>query len=703
MHRCLAAFLISSSLAVSLSAQTLRRPDQSNLSRGGSAVLPPSLSAEKELVLYRVRSMVEDISSFQSPVIKAAGLSRIADIVWAHDEQYTRELFDKALSLTEAGADARTSKSQSYLRREIIARIAKHDSEWAKLLIDEAPAGGDEKQGAVERRELNIETAKRLQEENPKLASEFASRSLQGGASPEFVWFLKSLRQRDEASANQLFLRALDQFARQPSFNAESFAMLGTYLFTSPRLDAGDPTNVMLTRVGDVGMVDITADRPGVPPSLIPAYLRTAAGLLRRQTPDPQQRKLSYALAYLLMPKALKFAPDLAAQIGASLADLSMGVPPAMTQETAFANINRRTVDSPEQIMSNAERLPDAESRGIAYLDVAYRAWLKKDFATAQIACAKIDNRDARSRLETLIEFGKASAKIKRDSRQLSEAAALAEKLPQGIERAVLYLGISEAAFKSTNRPLANESAAQARKAILSLADPRRPHLLLLATKQLARHDTAAAESAFAEGIKAFNALDGEALAGITWSQKVQVGDLVEDFPLAVPGLDFSFGKSFRSVLSFAGFDGGISRARELKSEQLRMSAFVALADELLKTLANEEQSGEPVLRVGEDGMRKSAEKTVLPAYPEGAVKRAQQGVAVAEAQYDGKGVVTDASVLESPSPEIGQAVVDALRQWKFKPSTLDGKPVSVRGKLTFYFVIGEDGRGRVENPKQFQ
>jgi TonB family protein len=647
--------------------------------------------------------MVEDISSFQSPTVKAAGLSRIADIAWAQDEQYTRGLFDKALGLTEVGGDAKTSKALSYLRREIIARIAKHDAEWAKLLIDEAAAGGDDKRGAAEGRELGIETAKRLREENPKLAAEFASRSLRGGVSPEFVWFLKSLRQRDEASANQLFLLALDQFAREPLFNAEAFAMFGTYIFTSPRLDGGDPAGVMITRVGDVGMVDITADLPGAQPSLIPAYLRTAAGLLRRQTTDPQQRKLSYALAYLLMPKALKFAPDLAAQIGASLADLSTGVPPAMTQEAAFANINKRTVDSPDQVLSDAERLPDSESRDIAYLDVAYRAWLKKDFATAQVACAKLDNKDARSRLESLIEFGKASAKIESNSRQLSEATALAEKLPLGIERAVLFLGISEAASRNKNHALANESAAQGRKAVLSVTDSRQPHLLLLAARQLARHDVAAAESAFNEGIKGFNALDGEALAGIAWSQKVQVGGLVENFPLAVPGLDFSFGNSFRSVVSFAGIDGGISRARELKSEQLRMSAFVALADELLKTLPDGEQPGETVIRVGEDGMRKSALKTVMPAYPEDALKRAQQGVAVAETQYDGRGVVTDASVLEAPSPGIGQAVVEAIRQWKFKPSTLDGKPISVRGKLTFYFVIGEDGRGRVENPKQFQ
>lgn len=704
MRKCVAVLLTSSCLAVNLSAQTSRPPDQTNLARDGAVALSALSGADRESVFYRIRGMVEDISSFQSPAVKADGLSRMADIIWRQDEPYTRALFNKALGLTDVTGDDKGSKALSHLRRDIIARIARHDAGWAELLIDEVLARADERQGAAERRELNVETAKRLQADDPKLAADFASRSLQGGVSPEFVWLLKSLRQRDEAAANRLFMGALGQFAQLPAADPNAFAMFGTYIFTSPKLDAGgDPSSVMITRVGDVGVVDITADLPNVPPSLVQAYLRTAVGLLRRPTPDARQRKTAYALAHLLMPKARKFAPDLAAPLGALLAELSAGVPAAMTQEAAFTYINKNTVETPEQVMSSAERLPDAESRDIAYLDVAFHAWLRKDFATAQVASGKIENKDARARLETLIEFGRGAAKLKDGGRHLPEAAEIAERLSPGVERAVLYLGVSERAFRNKNSVLAGEAAARARTAALSLTDPRRPHLLLLAASQLARHDLVAAEAAFNEGIKGFNASDGRAPAGPALEQKVQVGELVESFPLAVPGLDLSFNKAFRSVLTVASVDGGISRARELKSEQLRMSAFVALADELLKTLPREEAADEAVVRVGEDGMRKSAEKTVMPVYPEDALKNAQQGVAVVEAQYNGKGEVTDAVVLEAPSPAIGQAVVEAARQWKFKPSTLAGKPISIRGKLTFYFVIGEDGKGRVENPKQFQ
>ncbi|MBA3240471.1 MAG: energy transducer TonB [Acidobacteria bacterium] len=703
MSKCVAAFFMLLSFVVNPFAQSPQKPTQINLASEEPIALYSSPDAQKEFVFHRIRGMVEDISSFQSPAVKAGGLSQIADIIWSQDEEYTRGLFDKALGLTSVTSDDKNSKALFYLRQDIIARIAKHDIKWAKLLIDGTVPEEDEKQGATEKRELNIETAKRLQKENPKLAVEFASRSLQGGISSQFVWFLKSLRQQNEASANQLFQQALNQFAQQPFVDASAFAMFGTYIFTSPRLDGSDPTSVMITRVGDIGIVDITADLQGIPPALVHSYLQAAATILRHQITDPHQRKVSYALGHLLLPKARKFAPDLAAPIGAAMAELSANVPPAMTQEAAFANINKKQVESPEQILSNAEKLPDSESRDVVYLDVAFHAWLKKDFTTAQVACAKIDNKDARSRLETLIEFGKACTKIKNNSPQLFEAAAIADKLPQGIERAVLYLSISESAFKNKNTTLANESTTHARNAILSVTDSRKPYLLLLAAEQLARYDTVAAESAFTDVIKGFNALDSKPLSGIAWNQKVQVGELVENFPLTVAGLDFSFNKAFRSILSVASIDSSISKAREFNSEQLRMSAFVGLTHELLKTMPKENQQGEVVIQVGEDGMRKSAEKTVMPVYPKETIKKAQQGIAVIEAQYNGKGAVTDAVVLEAASPDIGQAVIDAVKQWKFKSSSLDGKPISVRGKLTFYFVLDKDKKGRVENPKQFQ
>jgi TonB family protein len=93
-----------------------------------------------------------------------------------------------------------------------------------------------------------------------------------------------------------------------------------------------------------------------------------------------------------------------------------------------------------------------------------------------------------------------------------------------------------------------------------------------------------------------------------------------------------------------------------------------------------------------------------MPLYPEDAIKKREQGVAIIELQHNSKGDVVNTAVLEAPSRSIGDAIVTAVKQWKFAPSKKeDGTPVSVRGKLTFYFEIDKEGKGLVKNPKQYR
>lgn len=106
---------------------------------------------------------------------------------------------------------------------------------------------------------------------------------------------------------------------------------------------------------------------------------------------------------------------------------------------------------------------------------------------------------------------------------------------------------------------------------------------------------------------------------------------------------------------------------------------------------------------VPEGVLRRLAKKTVLPDYPEASKKRGTAGRAVAQLDVDKEGRITGAFVLEAPDEEIKQAVLDAVRRWEFNSAFTgdERKPVRIRGKLTFYFVI--DGQGaRVQNPRKF-
>lgn len=649
--------------------------------------------------IYLVRSLAQKILALQDVKAKTMGAGRIADLIWTQDQPYARELFEKALSLTAASGANGDRKRQASLRRSVIALISRRDAEWAMRLID-APSDSEASATDSKNRSLmNLSTALSLLEDGPDKAMPFAERCLEGGFSLGLLQFLTELRKTDEAGANQFFLRVLASLSQQPVADIKQLHLAGLYLFTAPNLFGSD--GYIVTRVGDILVPNITIQRPGVPASLTRAYLETAASLLWRSISDSEQRQYSYALAYLLLAKSRSVAPDLAPRIEASMSALAPGVSPSLTEDSAYRYLDQPAL-SDEERLNNAENKPDQDSRDIAYLDLVTQSWLKKDFKMARAATNRIANQEANRRLTILIDFAEATSSLKLDHKRVSEAEAIAEKLPQGIERAILLLTISQTRAKAGESIRAGEAVDSALKASRSVNDARRPFLMLCAASQLAGIHSFATQSVLSDSIKEFNAFDDVSLAAIDWNQTVQVGPLVARFPLDKGEVDFSFERAFLAIV-VADPEGAAARAENLKNEFLRARGFVAVAATLLKKGTERVPQDEQPIRVGEDGMRKSASKTVMPSYPADSLKKRQQGPAIVDAQYDGDGNVTSVSVLEAPCKPIGDAVVEAIRLWKFVPSKAAGKPVNIRGKLTFYFEIDKDGKGLVQNPKQFR
>ena len=98
---------------------------------------------------------------------------------------------------------------------------------------------------------------------------------------------------------------------------------------------------------------------------------------------------------------------------------------------------------------------------------------------------------------------------------------------------------------------------------------------------------------------------------------------------------------------------------------------------------ASAEPAREP-LRVGGEVTRPEVIHRVTPdfaALQDGGARLG--GLFIAEAVIDERGDVTSARVLKSSGPKIDAAALAALRQWKFKPATLRGKPVPVYYTLT--------------------
>jgi periplasmic protein TonB len=76
------------------------------------------------------------------------------------------------------------------------------------------------------------------------------------------------------------------------------------------------------------------------------------------------------------------------------------------------------------------------------------------------------------------------------------------------------------------------------------------------------------------------------------------------------------------------------------------------------------------------------------PEYSDEARKAKLQGIVELGIEVNASGQVTNVRVLRSLGLGLDQRAIDAVRQWKFRPGTMDGKPVSTRATVEVNFRL---------------
>jgi protein TonB len=79
--------------------------------------------------------------------------------------------------------------------------------------------------------------------------------------------------------------------------------------------------------------------------------------------------------------------------------------------------------------------------------------------------------------------------------------------------------------------------------------------------------------------------------------------------------------------------------------------------------------------------------RNVNPVYPPIALASGVQGVVIIEARIEPDGTVGEAQILRS-IPLLDEAALDAVRQWQFTPTLLNGEPVPVLMTTTVNFTL---------------
>ena len=94
----------------------------------------------------------------------------------------------------------------------------------------------------------------------------------------------------------------------------------------------------------------------------------------------------------------------------------------------------------------------------------------------------------------------------------------------------------------------------------------------------------------------------------------------------------------------------------------------------------------EPI-RVGGEIQPPKKVKDVRPEYPTTARKARVEGTVILEAVIDSRGVVADVRVLKS-IPLLDEAAIDAVKQWRYQATMLNGQAVPIVMTVTVNFKL---------------
>jgi protein TonB len=92
-------------------------------------------------------------------------------------------------------------------------------------------------------------------------------------------------------------------------------------------------------------------------------------------------------------------------------------------------------------------------------------------------------------------------------------------------------------------------------------------------------------------------------------------------------------------------------------------------------------------VRVGGDVKPPQKTKDAKPVYPPLAAKNHMQGVVILEVTIGTDGKVKDVKVIKGLA-YVTDSAVDAVKQWEYKPTVLNGQPVQVIVTVPINFVL---------------
>jgi protein TonB len=98
----------------------------------------------------------------------------------------------------------------------------------------------------------------------------------------------------------------------------------------------------------------------------------------------------------------------------------------------------------------------------------------------------------------------------------------------------------------------------------------------------------------------------------------------------------------------------------------------------------------EGIIKLAPDAAEDSVVHRVEPEYPEQARQQRIQGPVVLETRIHPDGTVEDLKVV-SGQPLLADAAIAAVKQWRFRPHSVNGRQVEMQTRVTIKFTLPAD------------
>lgn len=559
-------------------------------------------------------SLASDARSFREQTLRARTLARIADALWDADTERGRELFRKAWEAAEVAdneaqqrvqEDIRQQKAKSggftvttppNLRGEVLRLAAKRDralgEEFLEKLKEEKQREGLEREkpdpmASPESVRQRLTLAQQLLDSGDVArALQFADPVL-GTVSMNALNFLSFLREKDPAGADRRYSALLTNAEANAQSDANTVSLLASYIFTPHLFVTFDPNGGTNTSQWSSNIAP-----PSVDPELRAAFLRTAAGILMRPLPPPEQDQTTagkqgkYLVVKRLLPLFTLYAPKEIAEVMRAQLDVLAAIVPEDARKREDESINqgigpeRKNEDREQSLKDRIDHAKNTEERDQLYLQLVMLVAQKGEMRARDLV-DKLDDTETRKQARAFVDMTLALQAItKKDTEHALEICRVGELTH--LER-VWVLTQSAMLLVSTDHEkapaLLDQAGEEARR--IDGSDADKPRALMAVVTALILTDRPRAWDAILEAVKAANSAEG--FTGEDGRLVIKLQSKGMSSVRSNSAEDFDVTRAF-GALANEDYERAVQLATGFQGDAPRASATIAIARAVLDT-----------------------------------------------------------------------------------------------------------------------